>query len=311
MAHELARSWSGNLVTNSTWDDFWLNEGFTVYFEQRIMEAVYGRDRSEMLAQLTKQELIADEMAIYADNPADTKLKLDLTGRNPDDGLTAIPYNKGYFFLRLIEETVGRADFDAFLKEYFTSNAFQVMNTEDFLTYMNDRLLVGPHEGAVNVDEWVYGERIPENIPSPVSPRIAEVDETVVKWSAGEIATADLPWNDWGYTERYRFISNIDPDVNAAQLAEMDASFKVIETGNNEVLFAWLKESVLKKYDASYPRMERFLIEVGRRKFLTPLYEAMVETGQGDLARKIYDQARPNYHSVSRGTMDALLDTPN
>ena len=166
-------------------------------------------------------------------------------------------------------------------------------------------------EGAVNVDEWVYGERIPENIPSPVSPRIAEVDETVVKWSAGEIATADLPWNDWGYTERYRFISNIDPDVNAAQLAEMDASFKVIETGNNEVLFAWLKESVLKKYDASYPRMERFLIEVGRRKFLTPLYEAMVETGQGDLARKIYDQARPNYHSVSRGTMDALLGTPN
>ncbi len=311
VAHELAHSWSGNLVTNSTWDDFWLNEGFTVYFEQRIMEAVYGRDRSEMLAQLTKQELIADEMAIYADNPADTKLKLDLTGRNPDDGLTAIPYNKGYFFLRLIEETVGRADFDAFLKEYFTSNAFQVMNTEDFLTHMNERLLVGPHEGAVNVDEWVYGERIPENIPSPVSPRIAEVDETVVKWSAGEIATADLPWNDWGYTERYRFISNIDPDVNAAQLAEMDASFKVIETGNNEVLFAWLKESVLKKYDASYPRMERFLIEVGRRKFLTPLYEAMVETGQGDLARKIYDQARPNYHSVSRGTMDALLGTPN
>ena len=307
VAHELAHSWSGNLVTNSTWDDFWLNEGFTVYFEQRIMEAVYGRDRSEMLALLTKQELIADEAAIFAENPADTKLKLDLAGRNPDDGLTAIPYNKGYFFLRLIEETVGREEFDAFLKDYFTSHAFQVMNTEKFLAEMNDKLLSGPFEGAVNVEAWVYGEGIPDNIPTPQSDRIAAVDQVVADWAAGTLATADIPWEEWVYTERYRFITNLPASVGIEQLADLDATYSIIETGNNEVLFAWLQESVLKNYDASYPRMERFLIEVGRRKFLTPLYNAMVETGQSDLARKIYAKARPGYHSVSRGTMDELL----
>lgn len=307
VAHELAHSWSGNLVTNSTWDDFWLNEGFTVYFEQRIMEAVYGRDRSEMLALLTKQELIADEAAIFAENPADTKLKLDLAGRNPDDGLTAIPYNKGYFFLRLIEETVGREEFDAFLKDYFTSHAFQVMNTEKFLAEMNDKLLSGPFEGAVNVEAWVYGEGIPDNIPTPQSDRIAAVDHVVADWAAGTLATADIPWEEWVYTERYRFITNLPASVGIEQLADLDATYSIIETGNNEVLFAWLQESVLKNYDASYPRMERFLIEVGRRKFLTPLYNAMVETGQSDLARKIYAKARPGYHSVSRGTMDELL----
>jgi leukotriene-A4 hydrolase len=140
VAHELAHSWSGNLVTNSNWDDFWLNEGFTVYFEQRIMEAVYGREISEMQATLARQELDATIDGLKDTLPNDTKLKLALEGRNPDDGMTDIAYNKGYFFLRLIEETVGREKFDVFLKEYFTSHAFQVMDTERFLTYLRERV---------------------------------------------------------------------------------------------------------------------------------------------------------------------------
>lgn len=307
VAHELAHSWSGNLVTNATWDDFWLNEGFTVYFEQRIMEAVYGREESEMLALLTKQELIADEAAIRAEHPADTKLKLDLKGRNPDDGLTAIPYNKGYFFLRLVEESVGRVKFDAFLKEYFTSHAFQVMDTERFLAYMDENLFTGEHANAVDVDAWVYSEGIPSTIPNPDSDRIAQVDATVSAWVAGSVPTPELPWNEWGYQERYRFISNLPKEVSVEQMAALDTQFQIIETGNNEVLFAWLKQSVLTDYQVAYPRMETFLITVGRRKFLTPLYEAMVETGKSDMARRIYEKARPNYHSVSRGTMDELL----
>ncbi|MBL0317256.1 MAG: hypothetical protein IPP69_16430 [Flavobacteriales bacterium] len=122
VAHELAHSWSGNLVTNSTWDDFWLNEGFTVYFEQRIMEAVYGRERSEMLATLSRQDLDATIADIStSEHPEDSKLKLALEGRSPDDGMTDIAYNKGYFFLRLIEETVGRERFDKFLKVFYNS----------------------------------------------------------------------------------------------------------------------------------------------------------------------------------------------
>ena len=127
IAHELAHSWSGNLVTNANWNDFWLNEGFTVYFETRIIEEIYGRDYSEMLACLNMDDLIDEIKSL---EPKDTKLKLDLVGRDPDEACTLIAYNKGYFFLRLIEETIGREKFDTFLKNYFKVNAFKVMTTE-------------------------------------------------------------------------------------------------------------------------------------------------------------------------------------
>ena len=130
VAHEICHSWAGNLVTCATWEHFWLNEGFTVYFEHRIMEEVYGREYSEMLSSLTREELIRDAEEMMKDMPDDTKLKLDLSGRNPDDGVTSIPYNKGYFFLRLMEESVGREAFDKFLKNYFEENKFKVMTTE-------------------------------------------------------------------------------------------------------------------------------------------------------------------------------------
>src|SRR5436190_6423239 len=132
VAHELAHSWSGNLVTNATWNDFWLNEGFTVYFERRIMEAVYGRDYSEMLARLGMQDLeqIVDELG---KDSRDTYLLLDLQGRDPDDAATKLAYEKGYFLLRLIEETVGRPAFDAFLRDYFDRHAFQSMTTAQFV----------------------------------------------------------------------------------------------------------------------------------------------------------------------------------
>ncbi|HIO59490.1 MAG TPA: aminopeptidase, partial [Flavobacteriales bacterium] len=141
VAHELAHSWSGNLVTNSTWDDFWLNEGFTVYFEQRIMESVYGRDISEMLASLSYRGLVNEVSVIMDLNPNDTHLRLHLQGRNPDDGMTAIAYDKGYLFLRMIEETVGRSEFDSFIAEYFSKHAFTVMDTDNFIEYLEDNLL--------------------------------------------------------------------------------------------------------------------------------------------------------------------------
>jgi aminopeptidase N len=307
VAHELAHSWSGNLVTNSTWDDFWLNEGFTVYFEQRIMEEVYGKEYSEMLAELSLQGLKEEVHEISEEHPADTHLKLELEGRNPDDGMTAIAYDKGYFFLRLLEETVGRERFDAFLNEYFTSHAFTVMDTERFVDYLKEELLTEEEQEQINLEAWIYGPGLPENMPEVGSEKIAMVDSLIQTWSAGETATADLPWKDWAYQQKYRFLSNLPESVSAEQLSELDKTYSVTQTGNNEVLFAWLEQSILKDYEAAYPRVEEFLVNVGRRKFLTPLYAAMKETGKMDMALSIYEKARPNYHSVATGTMDELL----
>lgn len=309
VAHELAHSWSGNLVTNSTWDDFWLNEGFTVYFEQRIMEAVYGRERSEMLAQLSRQDLDATIKDINtSEHKEDTKLKLALTGRSPDDGMTDIAYNKGYFFLRLIEETVGREKFDVFLKEYFTSHSFQVMDTETFLDYLRKNLVDAETEKKINIDAWVYGEGLPDNIPVVNSKELEMVDNIIDSWVGQKILAINIPWSTWSYQEKYRFISNLPETVTVEQMAELDKQFDITNSGNNEVLFAWLEKSIEKKYIVAYPRLEQFLTSVGRRKFVAPLFEAMVKTDQKDLAKMIYEKARPGYHAVTVGTVDKMLD---
>jgi leukotriene-A4 hydrolase len=308
VAHELAHSWSGNLVTNATWDDFWLNEGFTVYFEQRIMESVYGRDISEMLSTLSYQGLVDEVEAILDVNPNDTHLRLHLKDRDPDDGMTAIAYDKGYFFLRLLEETVGREAFDAFLKTYFTTHAFQVMDTDRFLAYLDEALLTTDELRAiVNVPAWVDGQGLPENCPEVSSARIERVDATLNGWVNGSVASTDLPWDSWLYQERYRFLSNLPDDTKSARLGELDEAWGINETGNNEVLFAWLEQSIRSHHESSYGRLRAFLVNVGRRKFLTPLYKALVETDQKALALDIYREARGNYHSVSTGTMDELL----
>jgi leukotriene-A4 hydrolase len=308
VAHELAHSWSGNLVTNSTWNDFWLNEGFTVYFEQRIMEAVYGRERSEMLAQIARQEL--DQTLAHiasSDNTEDSKLKLALDGRNPDDGMTDIAYNKGYFFLRLIEETVGREKFDKFVKDYFTSHSFQVMDTEKFLSYLMENLLDAETANRINVDAWIYGEGLPDNAPSIHSDKLNGVDETRVKWESGKLNSDKIPFAEWTYQEQYHFVFNLGQKVSKQQMASLDKAFNISNTGNNEVLFAWLLQSIRKNYAAAYPQLEAFLIKVGRRKFVAPLFSEMVKTNQTEMATKIYEKSRAGYHSVTIGTVDEIL----
>ena len=306
IAHELAHSWSGNLVTNSTWNDFWLNEGFTVYFEERIMEAVYGREYSEMLAQLSRKELDATIAEIGAVNQKDTWLKLELEGRNPDDAMTDIAYNKGYFFLRLCEETIGREKWDIFLKKYFTEHAFQVMDTEQFLEYFKKNLASENIEQKININDWVYAPGIPANIPLVKSDKMEKVKATAVDWSTRKKKTSQISWSEWSYQEKVYFLNEIEVE-NIDRMSELDKAFSISNTNNNEVLFSWLMRAVKIKYTASYPRLEEFLTTVGRRKFVAPLYEELVATDQIPLAKDIYAKARPSYHAVTTETIDKLL----
>lgn len=307
VAHELAHSWSGNLVTNATWDDFWLNEGFTVYFEHRIMEVVYGKEYSEMLASLTRAELFDEADAMMEETPDDTKLKLELQGRNPDDGVTSIPYNKGYFFLRLIEEEVGREKFDAFLKKYFEENKFKVMTTEKFVEYLKANLLSEEQYTNLKLDQWIYETGIPDNIPEVQSDRFAKVDSVRNAFLKEDKFPSKATTAEWSTHEWLHFINNLPTDVTPEQLYELDKVYKFTQTGNNEIAAAWFQPTIRNNYKQVLPRVEKFLISVGRRKFLTPTYKALIENGKKDMAMNIYKKARPNYHAVSRETMDKLL----
>ena len=308
LAHELAHSWSGNLVTNATWNDFWLNEGFTVYFERRIMEAIEGKEYNDMLQVLGYQDLKEELNAIGKDN-ADTKLYLDLKGRDPDDGLTDVAYEKGALFLIHIERIVGREKFDTFLKNYFQSNAFKTMDTKGFIAYLNDNLIKDDVElgKKINADAWIYQPNLPQDIPTISAKRLDAVDSALLHFLNGE-KLANIKFEKWSSHEYLYFIRGLSSELSQAQIDEIKAKFNFAESGNSELAAAWFEYAIHHQYKSDYPALERFLISVGRRKFLMPLYSALIETEEGKkIAKDIYGKARSNYHFVSVQSLDELL----
>ena len=310
IAHELAHSWSGNLVTNATWSDFWLNEGFTTYFENRIMEALYGRERAAMLANLGWQHMhTAIEDAGGADHP-DTRLHIDLAGRDPDAGMTEIPYEKGATFLRTIEEAVGRERWDAYLRSYFDRHAFQPMTTELFLADLRANLLRGDAalEQRLMLEEWVFGTGVPANAVRRESDAFARVEAQAQRFVGGTPA-AQLATAEWTTQEWQHFLGALPQGLTPAQLADLDRAFRLSEQGNSEILFAWLQIAVRHRYEPAMPALERFLTSMGRRKFVRPLFASLMEQGEWGqaLARRIYQRARPGYHPVTSGSVDEIV----
>ncbi len=317
VAHELAHSWSGNLVTNATWADFWLNEGFTVYFENRIMEAVEGRDRALMLQSLGWGDL----QSTLADlPPADTRLKLDLAGRDPDDGMTDVAYEKGAAFLHTIERIVGRDRFDAWLKGYFERNAFRPMTTERFLEDIRTHLVTTPElERQLMMDAWIYQPGMPSNWVPPVSGAFVPVDAAARAFFADKGPASAIPWSGWSTQERQRFLAwrpeNLRDGADwltEAQLADLEATLNLREEGNAEVVFAWLQIAVQHRYQPAVPTLEKFLTTMGRRKFVLPLFQSLWAEGDWGrpIATRLYARARPGYHPVTTGSVDAVVGRP-
>ncbi|MFD2244952.1 M1 family metallopeptidase [Pontibacter ruber] len=308
IAHELAHSWSGNLVTNATWNDFWLNEGFTVYFERRIMEELYGEEYADMLNVLGYQDL-QNTIAEKGADSEDTRLKLDLEGRDPDEGLTDIAYEKGNAFLQNIERAVGRERFDQFVNKYFQTFAFKSTNTDLFLNFLRSELIKDDEQLAekIDIEGWVYSPGLPENHVKPTSSRFARVEEAYTSWKNGKPAS-ELNTKDWSSHEWLHFIRMLPEQMTPKQMAELDKAFNFTNSGNSEVLAAWFLHAIRNNYTTADQAMETFLTNVGRRKFLLPIYKALNATPEGKKkALAIYAKARPNYHAVSTVTLDELL----
>lgn len=307
VAHELAHSWSGNLVTNAIWDDFWINEGFTTYIERRIMEELRGKRYADMLLQLGRQDL--DQAIADAGGPqgADTRLHLDLADRDPDEGTTLIPYEKGSAFLQTVESVVGRSRLDAFLREYFDHFAFQPMTSDRLLAYMKETLFKGDEAAKVNLRAWIYEPGLPSNVPPVHSEAFAAVDAQVDAWNRGAAASA-LATHDWSSHEWLHFLRGLPAAIPQPRLSQLDRTFHLSDSGNSEILDVWLLIAVRNHYQPAFPALDRFLTSQGRRKLLKPLYQELAKTDWGlTMARGIYRRARPTYHSVSTSAIDKIL----
>jgi len=306
IAHELAHSWSGNLVTNATWNDFWLNEGFTVYFERRIMESLYGRDYSEMLALLGFQDL---QNQVDNSQPAMQLLRLNMKGKHPDDAMTDIAYEKGYFFLRMLDENIGREKMDSFLKNYFKDHKFQTIVTEEFLSYLKDNLLDTNSYQALNIDQWVFEPGIPENCPKVNSLRFKNVESSVTTFLESGAEELKESSDLWSTHEWLHFLKHLPDTLDLVQLLDLDNTFNLSNSGNSEILAVWFLQSIKNDYRPAFENLEKFLVKIGRRKFLQPLYLELSKNENHKIwAKNVYQKARENYHYVSFNTIDKILN---
>jgi aminopeptidase N len=307
IAHELAHSWSGNLVTNESWRDLWLNEGFTSYVENRIMEAVFGEDRSTMEQALGAQDL-SYEIAELP--PGDTQLYIDLKGRDPDDAFSGVPYVKGQLFLMFLEAKFGREKFDLFILDYFNSHAFESLGTTNFVIYLKNNLthkypnIVSDEE----VNEWIYEQGLPSYAPKPTSSAFTTIDGLINLWVGDKITIAKLPTKAWTLHEWLHFINNLPVTLPSERMSELDKAFNLTASTNAEIAHAWYLLALRTGYDTVYPAMSKYLISIGRRKLIVPLYKALAETPEGKAwALEVYAKARPGYHGLAQGTIDGVL----
>lgn len=307
IAHELAHSWSGNLVTNASWKHWWLNEGFTTYVTTRIVENLYGREVADMNLQVEQEEAMASLKTIPAAKQALISRDPDVSDASyTDEGLA---YPKGAWLLRTIEERVGREAFDPFLRGWFDQHAFQSATTEQFVTYLRKNLLEKFPDAMseAELDEWLYGAGIPASANHVASPRLAALDAKRDAWLKGELPTPELAGKNWIALEWMHFLNDVDSKANAAQLKELDEAYNLRTSQNNEIAYRFYLASVHAGYNVREP-LNNFLMSVGRKKFVLPLYTALLQNpSEAAWARSLYAKARPRYHPDTQAAADKLM----
>jgi aminopeptidase N len=307
IAHELAHSWSGNLVNNATWRDLWLNEGFTDYLASRIMTAVYGERRASMEAVLGLKSLREDLATLP---PNDQVLAIDLRDRNPELAFSEVPYQKGRLFLDYLDAKFGRDRFDALLRGYFDHFAFKSVTTEQFNQYLAENLL-DRFPGIVSHAEvlaWEHDPGLPADAVLPVSSALSQVDETRTAWLSGTLQPKKFGL-DWVTQQWLYFLDNMPAAPDTQRLGRLDQAYGLTRSQNAEIEHSWLALAIRNNYQPSYARLEEYLTTIGRRKLIEPLYVDLMKTPSGSgFAKRVYAKARPGYHPVTAAAIDAIVN---
>lgn len=304
VAHELAHSWSGNLVTNASWNDVWLNEGFTNYVENRIMQQVYGQARADMELLLNVRAL---RNLLTHLPPADSRLQPDFSGRDPDEAFHQIPYVKGQLLLITLARHFGQARFDQFLRDYFAHFAFQSIKTAAFVDYFQRQLNSQQSFSTQTLTHWLTAPGLVEALALPASDAFSRVHRAQAQWLAGKSGLSLLPTAQWSVHEWLHFIELLPRDLTAQQLSELDLAFSLSQSNNAEVFTAWAKLVIPLNYQQIIAPLRQFLLAVGRQKFIIPLYTELKANPQWrSWARQVYREARPGYHPLAQQQLDKL-----
>jgi leukotriene-A4 hydrolase len=311
IAHELAHSWSGNLVTNATWKDQWLNEGFTTYVENRVLEAVYGKELAEMEAVIGQREL-RDRLGRVP--KAQQRLRMgSLAGLDPDEAGSEVAYGKGQWFLMTIEQRFGRAALDAFLRRWFDRHAFQSVTTDDLVAVLRAELMASQPKAMseAELDGWINGDGVPASAVPAVSARLAAVDAARARWLGKGLGLPRLGAARWSTQERVHFLDGLPRTLPRPQLAALDAALALTRTQNGELAQRWYPLTIRSGHTEVRPAIAAYVERIGRRRHVMPIYRALAETPDGlAFARRTFARAKPSYHPITAASIEALLAAP-
>jgi len=285
IAHEITHSWTGNLVTNSNFEHFWLNEGFTVFIERKIAGRLHGEATRNFSAIGGKKELAYAIETIGPDNQL-TCLIPDLSGIDPDDAFSTVPYEKGQTFLWYLEDIVGGiAEFDPFLKSYIANFQYRSITTDDFVKYLKHYFKDTPSAATalekVDWNTWFHKPGMPIVFPKyddTLAKACAALREKWCDWNAkgcpepAPFSSGDLDSLSAGQTQEFLAQLLIENPLSKAAIEKMQSLYNFNEVKNCEILFRWLRLCLKAEYEEGVPLAIKFATSQGRMKYVRPIF---------------------------------------
>lgn len=283
VAHEIAHSWTGNLVTNRNFEHFWLNEGFTVFVERKIKGRLESSQSQDFDAYTSVNELRESIENLGEQSPL-TQLVVNLKGVHPDDAFSCVPYEKGQTFLRYLENVVGGPNvFEPFLRDYFEAFKFKSIETKDFQNFFQEYFNDNPDIESIDWQKWLYSPGMPPVIPDYDKTYCTFCDELVDKFLTWD-GTGDLPITeddrkDLITKQIIYFLQNIfQADAQSLdKLQALNNLFNFDTVKNSEIKFGWLRICLKARWEEKVHVILTWVNIIGRMKFVRPLYRALFE----------------------------------
>ncbi|CAG9766424.1 unnamed protein product [Ceutorhynchus assimilis] len=275
IAHEIAHSWTGNLVTNRNFEHFWLNEGFTVFIERKIkgrLESLQSQDFDAY----THLSVLREEVNRRGKH---TSLVVDLKGTHPDEAFSIIPYEKGQTFLRYLESVIGGpAEMEPFLRSYFEQYKYQSIDTDVFKNYFKKYFANKQEIEKIDWQTWLHAPGMPPVVPNYDKTLAIICDEFFDKYNkwdgTGESPITSKEVQKLMASQQIYILQQIleaDPQP-IDKLKQLDSVFNLDQTKNAELLFLWLRICLKAQWKDKIDAMFRWINTVGRMKYVRPLY---------------------------------------
>jgi aminopeptidase N len=304
ITHELAHAWTGNLITNATWEDFWLNEGWTTYAETRITEILKGNEYGQLIDTAGYLDLL-NEMKRFGMDSDITCLKYAQKGLDPDEIFSGIPYIKGSYFIKLLERFVGRERFDAFIQKYISTHKFQSLTTETFVDFLKQELPDAVEK--TDLDEWLYKPGLPKDAPQFQSKLYDDVVIAIDNLKKGSLPTQEQI-ADWIPAQRFYFFRLLPEELSIEDCRSLEKIFELKDNRDFGLSYLYYVRAIRSGYQDVLPEVEEIISSYGRSYVIGDIFRALVKAEWSrPLARPLFERYREKHHPTTVARIEGIL----